>query len=91
MRTAFCVVACLTFAACGDDHDEESYDNLPDCVEDHVAEGLTEVQAVTHCLVDYDFPPDFADQAACVAYVSGEGFPDSADAGCMAYFEETGA
>lgn len=80
------------FAGCGDDHGHgESFDDLVECVDEHAS--LTEAQAIAHCLVDYpDLHPDFADQQACVDYVAANGgYPDSRDAACMDYFEETGA
>jgi len=91
LSIAWIASACLLFAACGGD-DGESYDNLPDCVEDHVAEGLPEAHAITHCLVDFpDLHADFADQQACVDFVTANGgYPDSRDAACTDYFEETG-
>ncbi len=77
-------------AACGGDDDEESFDNLPDCVADHAS--LGEAESITHCLVDFpDLHPEFADVDACIAWVTDNvGYPDSRDAACADYFEETG-
>ena len=92
LSLACAFAASLLFTGCGDDGEEENYDNLPDCVTDHVEEGLTEAQAIAHCLVDYDFHPELADQAACVTYVSENGgYADSRDEACTIYFDETGA
>ena len=80
-------------AACGGGgNGGESYDNLMDCVTDHtMTDGLTEAQAITHCLVDFDFGQDFTDQAGCVQYVTDNGgYPDSRDAACTDYFVQTG-
>lgn len=84
---SFACAALLFAAACGDDH-EESFDNLPDCVADHA--GLGEPQAIAHCLIDF-FDMNFADQAACVAFVtSNGGYEASRDQACTLYFEEKG-
>jgi len=81
-----------SIAACGGGNGGESYDNLMACVTDHtMTDGLTEAQAITHCLVDFDFGQDFTDQAGCVQYVTDNGgYPDSRDAACMDYFVQTG-
>jgi hypothetical protein len=71
------------FAACGGH--EEHFDNLPACVADHIS--LGEPQSIAHCLVDF-FDMNFADQAACVAYVTANGgYPNSRDAACTMYFQ----
>lgn len=92
----FLVVLALTLAfaqstACrGGDDEEESFDNLPDCVAGH--ESLGEMRAITHCLVDFpDLHPDFATQEECVAWIGDNGgYPDTRDAACTDYFEEIG-
>ncbi|HUQ01146.1 MAG TPA: hypothetical protein VM261_01565 [Kofleriaceae bacterium] len=92
MRTPLAAIAfaasfAFAVAACGDDH-EESFDNLPDCVADHIS--LGEPQAIAHCLIDF-FDMDFADQAACVAYVTANGeYPNSRDQACTLYFQMRG-
>jgi hypothetical protein len=90
MRSFLIISAFAFVAACGG-HEEENYDNLGDCVTDHVAEGLPEAHAITHCLVDYDFAPDFTTEAECVAWVTDHGgYPDSRDEACADYIAETG-
>jgi hypothetical protein len=86
MRSFVCI-AFVVFTACGHGH-EESFDNLEDCVADHA--GLGEVEAIAHCLIDNpDLHPDFADEAACVAWIEDNGgYPDSREEACMIYFEE---
>lgn len=88
MRSFLITSAFAFVAACGGD--EESFDNLPDCVEDHAS--LGEPESIAHCLVDFpDLHPDFADQQACVDWVTDNGgYPDSRDEACTIYFEETG-
>lgn len=80
----------MALAACGDGEDEENFDNLPDCVDDHAS--LGEAEAIAHCLVDFpDLHPEFADQAECVEFVTNNGgYPDSREEACMDYFEEVG-
>ena len=53
--------------------------------------GLPEAQAIAHCLVDFpELHNGFADHAECVAFVEANGgYPDSRDAACTDYFEET--
>src|SRR5215216_969065 len=79
-------------AACGgDDDDEEAFEDLPDCVEDHLS--LGEAEAITHCLVDFpDLHPEFETVDDCVSWVAdqADGYPDSRDDACADYFEETG-
>jgi hypothetical protein len=77
-----------SLTACGDDEGGESFDNLPDCVLDHSS--LGEPESIAHCLVDFPgLHPDFADQAACEAWVEGNGgYPNSREAACMDYFRE---
>ena len=89
MRSIACIAFALALAACGGG-DDESFDNLPDCVADHAA--LGEAEAIAHCLVDFpDLHPDFADPAACETWVEDNGgYPDSREEACMIYFEETG-
>ncbi len=79
----------LTLSGCGEP--EESFDNLPDCVDDHAALGQSE--AIAHCLVDFpDLHPDLADQAACVEWVEANGgYTESSDDACADYFEEVDA
>jgi hypothetical protein len=79
----------LVFAACSDDHGE-SFDNLPDCVEDH--SGLGEAEAIAHCLIDFpDLHPDFGTEQECIDWVADNGgYPDSREEACADYFEETG-
>jgi hypothetical protein len=89
MRSIACIAFCVSalLAACGD---EESFDNLPDCVVDHAS--LGEAEAIAHCLIDFpDLHPEFEDQAACVDWVADNGgYADSRDDACTDYFEETG-
>lgn len=88
-----CAALVLVYAGqltgCGGS-DEESFDNLPDCVDDHSS--LTEAEAIAHCLVDFpDLHPEFANQQECVDFVTENGgYPDSRDDACTDYFEETG-
>jgi hypothetical protein len=84
------LLCCLALAACGGG-DEESFDNLPDCVADHIS--LGEAEAIAHCLVDFpDLHPDFANQQECVDWVAANGgYPDSREAACADYFAEMGA
>jgi hypothetical protein len=88
MILASVVVSLNLLTACGGD--EENFDNLPDCVVDHIS--LGEAEAIAHCLVDFpDLHPDFADQQACVDWVAANGdYADSRDAACTDYFAETG-
>jgi hypothetical protein len=80
------VAFALSLAACGDEH--EHFDNLPDCVADHA--DLGEPGAIAHCLLDF-FDMNFADQAACVAYVTANGdYPNSRDMACTLYFQMRG-
>lgn len=91
LATLSLALALSLSAACGgDDDDEESFDNLPDCVEDHMS--LGEAEAIAHCLVDFpDLHPEFADVDECVAWVTDNGgYPDSREDACADYFEETG-
>jgi hypothetical protein len=86
-----CLMAGLSLTlACGGDDDEESFDNLPDCVADHMS--LGEAEAIAHCLVDFpDLHPEFADEAECTAWVADNGgYADSRDAACADSFAETG-
>ena len=88
---AAAALLCLgPLAACGGDH-EEGFDNLPDCVEDHI--DLGEAESIAHCLVDFpDLHPVFADEQECVDWVADNGgFPDSREDACTDYFEEMGA
>lgn len=95
MRQRFAALALFMLTslclACGgdDDGEEESFDNLPDCVEDH--EGLGEAEAIAHCLVDFpDLHPEFQNIDDCVDWVADNGgYPDSRDDACADYFEET--
>ena len=88
MRTLVLLVPfVLALAACGD-NGEESFDNLPDCVADHIS--LGEPQSIAHCLLDF-FDMNFADQAACVAYVTANGdYPNSREMACTLYFQMRG-
>ena len=80
-------ILALGVVACGDS-EEESFDNLPDCVADHAM--LGEPQAIAHCLLDF-FDMSFPDQASCVAYVTANGdYPNSRDEACMLYFQMHG-
>jgi hypothetical protein len=79
-------------AGCGDDDEGgESFDDLPACVADHAS--LGEPEAITHCLVDFpELHPDFADQAASVAWVTDNGgYVDAREEACTRYFDEIGA
>lgn len=74
--------------ACGDDGGEHSFDTLPDCVADHIS--LGEAESIAHCLVDF-FDMNFADQAACVSYVTANGgYETSREEACTLYFQERG-
>lgn len=77
----------VPLAACSGD-DAPEFDNLPDCVVDHI--DLGEAESITHCLIDFPYlHPEFADEAECVAWVEDNGgYPDSRDAACTDYFEE---
>jgi hypothetical protein len=88
LRLALALAFLLPLAlACGDDHDEESFDNLEDCAADHA--GLGEAEAVAHCLVDFpDLHPEFEDAEDCEAWVSDNGFSDVATEACEDYFAE---
>lgn len=90
LRSLVALVLAVGAFGCGDSTEEESFDNLVDCVDDHSS--LTEPQAITHCLVDFpDLHPDFADMQACVDFVTENGgYPDSRDAACADYFDQTG-
>ena len=85
---ALTVAATLALSSgCGDDHDH-TFDNLPDCVADHAS--LGEAESIAHCLIDF-FDMNFADQAACVAYVTANGgYEASREEACMLYFQERG-
>jgi len=89
---ALALLATLTLACGGHDH-EAQYDNLEDCVIDHtVEEGLTEAQAITTCLLDHldQLNLDFATVEECVAYVTDNGgYPNSRQEACEAYIAET--
>jgi hypothetical protein len=78
---------CLTMTACGgDDEEVEQFDTLTECVLDH--SGLGEPQSIAHCLLDF-FDLNFADQAACIAYVTANGdYPNSRDEACTLYFAQ---
>jgi hypothetical protein len=96
MRSLFSIAGALALAcaACGSGDDgAEHYDNLPDCVTDHVSEGLSEQHAITHCL--YDFPnihPDFATVQACIDFVTANGgYPDTRQAACEDLFVQEDA
>ncbi len=79
-------------SACGgdDDDEEESFDNLVDCVDDHLS--LGEEESIAHCLVDFpDLHPDFSTVEDCIDWVAENGgYPDARDGACADYFEETG-
>jgi hypothetical protein len=80
------IVVAWSVAACGHDHGHE-FDNLPECVDEH--SDLGEPEGIAHCLIDFpELHPDFADQQACVDWVTDEGYADSAEEACMHYFEE---
>jgi hypothetical protein len=79
-------VLSMAVGAChGHGHD---FENLPECVDDHI--DLGEAQSIAHCL--YDFPelhPTFADQQECVDWVEDNGgYPDSRDAACADYLSQ---
>lgn len=95
MRLAITLACALAIAACSSDG-AEHYDNLPDCVTDHVSEGLSEPHAITHCL--YDFPnihPTFPTLQDCIDFVedpANGGFPDSeAQSACADLFVQADA
>lgn len=81
----------LALLGCGHDHDEESFDNLPDCVVDHAS--LGEAQSIAHCLVDFpELHPTFADLQECVDWVADNGgYEATREAACADYFEEISA
>jgi|SRR4051812_25008984 hypothetical protein len=71
MRLAITLACTLAIAACSSNNGEEHYDNLPDCVTDHVSEGLSEQHAITHCLYDFpDIHPAFPTIQSCVDFVT---------------------
>jgi hypothetical protein len=93
-RSSLFGIACLVAlsVACGgdDDHHGDDYVVIADCIDEHVEQGQPEFEATAHCLVDYpDLHPDFADQAECVEFIDEAGYPDSSEAACEFYFEET--
>jgi hypothetical protein len=87
IRLAIATVLVTTLAGCG--HSHEEYANLMECVVDHTGnEGLTEVQAISTCLLDH-LDIMFSTQAVCEAYVAANGgYPNSATMACMIYFQE---
>jgi hypothetical protein len=87
---AAAAVLLLALTACGEDDHGHTFDNLPDCVADHIE--LGEAESIAHCLYDFpDLHPEFADVDECVAWVDDEGYPESSEAACEDYFEEMGA
>ena len=82
-------LAVLAVSAChGHDH---TFDTFEACVEDHTADGLSEANSITHCLVDYPFGDGLTTMAECVEYVTEHGgYPDSRDEGCADFLEMTG-
>lgn len=87
IRLAIATTLLTSLAACGHSHDD--YATFMDCVTDHTGnEGLTEVQAVSTCLVDH-IDVTFTTQAECEAFVAANGgYPNSATMACMIYFQE---
>jgi hypothetical protein len=89
MRLVFSFSFLFALAACGHSHGEE-YDNLPDCVVDHVDEGLSESNSITTCLLDH-LEVTLTTQAECEAYVSDPangGYTASATQACTDYFAQ---
>jgi hypothetical protein len=73
----------LGLAGCG-----SSSGGLPSCVEDHMKEKLTELDAITECLVD-ELAKNFATQSECEEFVSKNGGYEASRAqACKNYFEE---
>ena len=90
MKTKLVLAAFLLATACGGDDDGGTEVTLQSCVTDHVAEALTEVEAITECLGD-ELALSFATQAECETYVTANGgYEASRTAGCEGYFEEFG-
>lgn len=79
------ITALALLAGCG--HSHEEFDNLPDCVADHLEEGLSEPNSITTCLLDH-LDVEFADQAECETYVESMGYAASATQACTDYFAE---
>jgi len=83
LLAALSLLGLLGFAACG-----SSDKNLQDCVKDHMAEKLTEPDAITECLVD-ELGKTFATQADCEAFVTANGgYASSKTEACQHYFDE---
>ena len=79
----------LLLAACGHDHGHE-FENLPDCVVDHM--DLGEAMSIAHCLVGkLGMQLGEVDQAACEDWVAANGgYETSRAEACTLYFQETG-
>jgi hypothetical protein len=83
LLAALSLLSLVGFAGCG-----SSDKNLQDCVKDHMAEKLSEVDAITECLVD-ELAKNFATQADCEAFVTANGgYASSKTEACQNYFEE---
>jgi len=86
LLAALSLLGLLGFAGCG-----SSDKGLQDCVKEHMEEKLSEVDAITECLVD-ELAKSFATQAECEAFVAGNGgYADSKTQACKNYFEEKGS
>lgn len=80
---ALSVLGLLGFAGCG-----SSDKGLQDCVKDHMAEKLSEVDSITECLVD-ELAKNFSTQAECEEFVTANGgYAASKTEACKNYFEE---
>ena len=86
----------LVLAACGHSDEEEAFDTLADCYEDHHGEeGLTVEQAIVVCCIDHPIagvhPSCGATAPACVTHVTAE-LDDvvaaDVEAACDTYIEE---
>jgi len=83
LLAALSLLGLFGLAGCG-----SSDKNLQDCVKDHMAEKLSEVDAITECLVD-ELGKNFATQAECEEFVSANGgYASSKTQACEHYFDE---
>ena len=77
-------VLSLAVAGCG----SSSEGGLKGCVADHMKEKLSEMDAITECLVD-ELAKNFATQADCEAFVTANGgYADTRVQACKNYFAE---
>jgi hypothetical protein len=83
LLAALSLLGLLGAAGCG-----SSDKNLQDCVKDHMAEKLSEPDAITECLVD-ELGKTFATQAECETFVTDNGgYASSKTEACQHYFDE---